>query len=66
MGGFLRIYPVGLDVVAQCLGLLGRSKDPILDNDYSAVASAPAECMPEATVAPPNGLTASSSNLPCL
>ena len=33
-GGFLRIYPVGLDVVAQCLGLLGRSKDPILDKDY--------------------------------
>ena len=31
-GGFLRIYPVGL--VAQCLGLLGRCKDPILDKDY--------------------------------
>ena len=43
-------------------------KDPILDRskDSLAVASAPAEIMPETTVAPPNGLTASSSNLLCL
>ena len=41
-------------------------KDPILDKDSLAVASAPAESMPEATVAPPNELTASCSNLLCL
>ena len=39
---------------------------PILDKDSLAVASAPAEIVPETTVAPPNGLTASSSNLLCL
>ena len=39
--------------------------DPILvlDKNSSAVASAPAESMPEARVSPPNGLTTSSSNL---
>ena len=45
----------------------GRStKDPILEKDSLAVASAPAEIVPETTVALPNGLTASSSNLLCL
>ena len=43
-----------------------NTRDPILSKDSSAVASAPAESMPEATVAPPNGLTASSSKLLCL
>ena len=48
------------------LGSQDSAKDPILDKDSLAVASAPAEIVPETTVAPPNGLTASSSNLLCL
>ena len=40
-------------------------KSPIEEDNVWAM-SAPAKSMPEATVAPPNGLTASSSNLLCL
>ena len=45
---------------------LDITKDPILDKDSLAVASAPTDIVPETTVAPSNRLTASSSNLLCL
>ena len=61
----MSIRPVGL-VTLFTNTLLSSVTDLILDKDSLAVASAPAEIVPETTVAPPNGLTASSSNLLCL